>query len=164
VPRYSLRVNKKTHTIDAEPGDELLFVLRDELQLTGTKYGCGEGECGACTVLVDGQARRSCVSTIESVAGRDVTTIEGLADGNRLHAVQAAFLEVEAFQCGYCTAGMVMAAAGLLRAIPNPSEDEIARHLDRNLCRCGTYQRIVRAVRLAASRQRQPAPTSSGSR
>jgi aerobic-type carbon monoxide dehydrogenase small subunit (CoxS/CutS family) len=161
VPRYSLRVNKQARAIDADPGDALLFVLRDDLQLTGTKYGCGEGECGACTVLVDGQARRSCVTTIESIAGRDITTIEGLADGARLHAVQQAFLEVEAFQCGFCTTGMVMAAAALLRAMPNPSEEDIRRRLDRNLCRCGTYHRIVRAVRLAASRMSTPTPSGS---
>lgn len=161
MPRYSLRVNKQARAIDADPGDALLFVLRDDLQLTGTKYGCGEGECGACTVLVDGQARRSCVTTIESIAGRDITTIEGLADGARLHAVQQAFLEVEAFQCGFCTTGMVMAAAALLRAMPNPSEEDIRRRLDRNLCRCGTYHRIVRAVRLAASRMSTPTPSGS---
>jgi nicotinate dehydrogenase subunit A len=162
MARYTLRVNRKTHSVEAEPGDSLLFVLRDDLQLTGAKYGCGEGQCGACTVLVDGQIKRSCVTTVESVADHEVTTIEGLADGDRLHPVQEAFLEVEAFQCGYCTTGMVMAAAGLLRAIPKPSDEEIARRLDRNLCRCGTYHRIVRAVRLAASRT--ATPTSSGSR
>jgi aerobic-type carbon monoxide dehydrogenase small subunit (CoxS/CutS family) len=162
MPRYTLRVNRRTHTVDAEPGDSVLFVLRDDLQLTGTKYGCGEGQCGACTVLVDGQIKRSCVTTVESVADREITTIEGLADGERLHPVQEAFLEVEAFQCGYCTPGLVMAAVGLLRAMPKPSEEEIARRLDRNLCRCGTYHRIVRAVRLAATRM--PAPTSSGSK
>jgi nicotinate dehydrogenase subunit A len=162
MPRYTLRVNRRKHTVNAEPGDNLLFVLRDDLQLTGTKYGCGEGQCGACTVLVDGQIKRSCVTTVESVIDHEVTTIEGLADGDRLHPVQEAFLEVEAFQCGYCTAGMVMAAAGLLRAMPKPSEEDIARRLDRHLCRCGTYHRIVRAVRLAATRM--ATPTSSGSR
>lgn len=106
MPRYTLRVNRRTHAVEAEPGDSLLFVLRDDLQLTGTKYGCGEGRCGACTVLVYGQARRACVTTVASVVDRDVTTIEGLADGQRLHPVQEAFLEVEAFQCGYCTTGM----------------------------------------------------------
>jgi len=162
MPRYALRVNRKTHTVDAEPGDSLLFVLREDLQLTGTKYGCGEGQCGACSVLVDGQVKRSCVTSIESVVDHEVTTIEGLADGDRLHPVQEAFLEAEAFQCGYCTTGMVMAAAGLLRAVAKPSEEEIARRLDRNLCRCGTYHRIVRAVRLASTRM--ATPTSSGSR
>jgi nicotinate dehydrogenase subunit A len=162
VARYTLRVNGRSHAVEAEAGDSLLLILREDLALTGAKYGCGEGECGACTVLVDGQAKRSCVTAIESVVAHDVTTIEGLADGARLHAVQQAFLEVEAFQCGYCTTGMVMAAVGLLRAMPKPSEADIVKRLDRNLCRCGTYHRIVRAVQLAASRM--AAPTSSGSR
>jgi aerobic-type carbon monoxide dehydrogenase small subunit (CoxS/CutS family) len=166
MARYTLRVNGRTHAVEAEPGDSLLFILREDLALTGSKYGCGEGQCGACTVLVDGQAKRSCVTTIESAVSHEITTIEGLAaqprDGEaRLHAVQQAFLEVEAFQCGYCTTGMVMAAVGLLRATPNPSADEIARRLDRNLCRCGTYHRIVRAVQLAASRLSTPTPSSS---
>jgi aerobic-type carbon monoxide dehydrogenase small subunit (CoxS/CutS family) len=161
VARYPLRVNGRAHAVEAEPGDALLFILREDLALTGAKYGCGEGQCGACTVLVDGQAKRSCVTAIESVTGHAITTIEGLADGDRLHAVQQAFLELEAFQCGYCTAGMVMAAVGLLRAMPKPSEDDIARRLDRNLCRCGTYHRIVRAVQLAASRLSAPAPSAS---
>jgi aerobic-type carbon monoxide dehydrogenase small subunit (CoxS/CutS family) len=152
VARFTLRVNGRAHAVEAEPRDGLLFILREDLALTGAKYGCGEGQCGACTVLVDGQARRSCVTAIAAVEGREITTIEGLADGDRLHAVQQAFVELEAFQCGYCTAGMVMAAVGLLRVLPNPSEDDIARRLDRHLCRCGAYQRIVRAVRLAASR------------
>ena len=167
MARYTLRVNGRSQTVEAEPGDSLLFILREDLALTGAKYGCGEGQCGACTVLVDGQAKRSCVSAIETAAGHDITTIEGLAPGTgetdaRLHAVQQAFLEVEAFQCGYCTTGMVMAAVGLLRANPKPTADDIARRLDRNLCRCGTYHRIVRAVQLAASRL--PGPTPSGSR
>jgi aerobic-type carbon monoxide dehydrogenase small subunit (CoxS/CutS family) len=162
VARYTLRVNGRSHAVEAEPGDSLLLILREDLSLTGAKYGCGEGECGACTVLVDGQAKRSCVTAIESAAEHQITTIEGLADGARLHAVQQAFVEVEAFQCGYCTAGMVMAAVGLLRAMPKPTEADIARRLDRNLCRCGTYHRIVRAVQLAASRM--SAPTPSGSR
>jgi nicotinate dehydrogenase subunit A len=166
MARYTLRVNGRPQTVEAESGDSLLFILREDLALTGTKYGCGEGQCGACTVLVDGQAKRSCVTAIESIAGHEITTIEGLAartgDGEaRLHAVQQAFLEVEAFQCGYCTPGMVMAAVGLLRAMPNPSADDIARRLDRNLCRCGTYHRIVRAVQLAASRLSAPTPSSS---
>jgi aerobic-type carbon monoxide dehydrogenase small subunit (CoxS/CutS family) len=167
MARYTLRVNGRSHAVEAEPDDSLLFILREDLALTGAKYGCGEGQCGACTVLIDGQAKRSCVTAIESTAEHQITTIEGLAprgrDGDvRLHAVQQAFLELEAFQCGYCTTGMVMAAVGLLRTTPNPSAEEIARRLDRNLCRCGTYHRIVRAVQLAASRL--SAPTSSSSR
>ena len=167
MTRYTLRVNGRSQAVEAEPGDPLLFILREDLALTGTKYGCGEGECGACTVLVNGQARRSCVTAIESAAGHEITTIEGLAprtaDGEAaLHAVQQAFLEVEAFQCGYCTTGMVMATVSLLRTNPTPSEADIARIMDRNVCRCGTYPRIVRAVQLAASRL--PGPTPSGSR
>ena len=161
MPRYTLRVNHRAHAVDAEPGDSLLYVLREDLKLAGTKYGCGEGQCGACTVLVDGQATRSCVTKVESAANHEITTIEGLADGERLHAVQEAFLEVDAFQCGYCTAGMVMAAVGLLRAMPKPSDEEIARRLDRNLCRCGTYNRIVRAVHLAATRMSTPTTSES---
>jgi nicotinate dehydrogenase subunit A len=166
MPRYTFRVNGRPQAVEAEPGDSLLLILREDLSLTGAKYGCGEGECGACTVLVDGQAKRSCVTAIESAAEHEITTIEGLADGARLHAVQQAFVEVEAFQCGYCTAGMVMAAVGLLKAMPKPSDADIARRLDRNLCRCGAYHRIVRAVRLAASRMAasRQGPTPSGSR
>ncbi len=129
-------------------------MLRYELDLPGSKYGCGEGQCGACTVLLDGQATRSCVTRIGAIGGKSVTTIEALASGDRLHAVQEAFLEVEAFQCGYCTPGMVMAVVGLLRTHPNPSDQDIARMLERNICRCGTYPRIVKAVRLAAERMR----------
>jgi len=152
MPKYSLRINDKTHEVEGEPADSLLSVLRYELGLAGSKYGCGEGQCGACTVLVDGQAIRSCVTRIGSLAGKSITTIEAIAPADRLHPVQQAFIEEEAFQCGYCTPGMVMATIGLLRTTPNPSEQDIARLMDRNLCRCGTYPRIVRAVRLAASR------------
>jgi aerobic-type carbon monoxide dehydrogenase small subunit (CoxS/CutS family) len=152
MPTYRLRVNGKTHEVEGDPADSLLSVLRCELGLTGSKYGCGEGACGACTVLVEGQAMRSCVARIGALNGRAITTIEAVAEGRALHPVQQAFLETEAFQCGYCTPGMIMATIGLLRTNPNPSEQEIARLLDRNVCRCGTYPRIVRAVRLAASR------------
>ena len=155
MPTYRLTVNGRRHEIEAEPGDSLLSLLRDDLVLTGTKYGCGEGQCGACTVLVDGRAVRSCVTRAAAVDGRAITTIEGLAEHGRLHPVQEAFLEVEALQCGYCTPGMIMAAVGLLREHPDPSEADVARLLDRNICRCGTYPRIVRAVRLAAGRLRR---------
>jgi aerobic-type carbon monoxide dehydrogenase small subunit (CoxS/CutS family) len=152
MARFSLRINGRTHEVEAEQGDSLLSVLRYDVGLTGSKYGCGEGHCGACTVLVDGEITRSCVAGIGTLSGKSITTIEGLADGTRLHPVQQAFLEAEAFQCGYCTPGMVMAVAGLLRRIPNPSEQDIARVLDRNVCRCGTFPRVVRAVKLAAER------------
>ena len=152
--RYVLRINGRTHEVDAEPGDTLLSILRDDLALTGSHYGCGEGQCGACTVLLDGAAARSCVTRIASIGEKTITTIEALADGGQLHPVQQAFLEAEAFQCGYCTSGMIMATVGLLRTNANPSEQDVARLLDRNVCRCGTYSRIVRAVRLAAERMR----------
>jgi nicotinate dehydrogenase subunit A len=154
MPTYTLRINDHAHEVEGEPGDSLLSVLRYELGLTGSKYGCGEGQCGACTVLVDNQIARSCVTRLAAVAGKPITTIEALADGERLHPVQEAFLEAEAFQCGYCTPGMVMATVGLLRAKPNPTDEDIAKVMDRNVCRCGTYQRIVRAVKLAAERLR----------
>jgi nicotinate dehydrogenase subunit A len=149
---FSLRINGRTRRIEGEPDDSLLSALRYELDLTGSKFGCGEGFCGACTVLVDGQTARSCVTRLAAVGNASITTIEGLAAGDRLHPVQEAFLEAEAFQCGYCTPGMVMATVGLLRNTPNPSDQDIARVLDRNVCRCGTYPRIVKAIRLAANR------------
>jgi aerobic-type carbon monoxide dehydrogenase small subunit (CoxS/CutS family) len=151
---FSFRVNGRAHEVEGEPGDSLLSVLRYELDLTGSKFGCGEGHCGACTLLLDRQAVRSCVTSLNAARGKNITTIEGLAAGERLHPVQEAFLEVEAFQCGYCTPGMVMATVGLLRSNPDPSEADIAKVLDRNVCRCGTYPRIVQAIRLAARRMK----------
>jgi aerobic-type carbon monoxide dehydrogenase small subunit (CoxS/CutS family) len=151
---YSLRVNGRTYRVDAEPDESLLSVLRYELDLTGSKYGCGEGYCGACTVLVDGQMTRSCVTPLRAAAGAAIVTIEGLAANGRLHPVQEAFLESEAFQCGYCTPGMIMAAVSLLRTKRAPSEQDIAKVMDRNVCRCGTYPRIVRAVQLAAAKMK----------
>ncbi len=161
--RYTLRVNGATHEVDADPTDTLLSVLRDDLGLTGSKYGCGEGQCGACTVLLDGRAVRSCVTRVSAVASRPVTTIEGLAEGSRLHPVQQAFLETEALQCGYCTPGMIMAAVGLLRTTPSPTDEEITRAMNGNICRCGTYSRIVKAIRLAADRMR-PAGSAGAAR
>jgi aerobic-type carbon monoxide dehydrogenase small subunit (CoxS/CutS family) len=154
MARFTLRINGRTHEVEAEPADSLLSILRYDVGLTGSKYGCGEGHCGACTVLIDGDITRSCVTGVGALSGRSITTIEGLAEGTRLHPVQEAFLETEAFQCGYCTPGMVMAVVGLLRRSPNPSDEDIARVMDRNVCRCGTFPRIVRAVRLAAERVR----------
>ncbi|HEV3076307.1 MAG TPA: (2Fe-2S)-binding protein [Thermoanaerobaculia bacterium] len=151
-------VNGTERQVEAAPEESLLEVLRDRLQLTGTKYGCGEGQCGACTVLLDGRAARSCRVTLAEAAGKKVTTIEGLERNGRLHPVQAAFLEVEAFQCGYCTPGMIMAAVALLESQPEPSEEDVAGRLVGNVCRCGTYPRIVAAVRLAArTMRREPA-------
>jgi aerobic-type carbon monoxide dehydrogenase small subunit (CoxS/CutS family) len=133
------------------PGDEpLLSVLRDRLHLTGTKYGCGEGECGACTVLVDGAATRSCQATLASAVGRRITTIEGLEHNGVLSHVQQAFLDEGAFQCGYCTSGMVLSATALLHDHPRPSDQQIATYMDGNICRCGTYPRIVAAIKRAS--------------
>ena len=154
MAKFTLRVNGRTHEIDGEAGDSLLSALRYDLGLTGSKFGCGEGYCGACTVLVDDQVTRSCTARLAAVANKPVTTIEAIAQGERLHPVQEAFLEVEAFQCGYCTPGMIMATIALLRSHPAPSDQDIARVMDRNVCRCGTYPRIVQAIKLAAERMR----------
>ena len=162
MARYVLRVNGKDRAVDAEPGDNLLAILRDDFGLTGSRYGCGEGQCGACTVLLDGNGARACVTRVASVGAKAITTIEALAPGERLHPVQQAFLDAEAFQCGYCTSGMIMATVGLLKTNPNPAEQDIARLLDRNVCRCGTYPRIVKAVRLAASRMQTRTSASGG--
>ena len=154
MPKYTLRINGRPHDIDGEPGDSVLAVLRSDLGLTGSKFGCGEGYCGACTVLVDNQVTRSCTLRLAAAAGKAITTIEGIGDGDRLHPVQEAFLEAEAFQCGYCTPGMVIATIGLLRTTPDPSDQDIAKLMDRNVCRCGTYPRITHAIKLAAERVR----------
>lgn len=145
-----LYVNGTKLRIDAEADRSLLSVLRDDLDLTGSKYGCGEGQCGACTVLIDGQATRSCITKLSAASGRKITTIEGLERNGRLHAVQEAFLEAEALQCGYCTPGMIMSGCALLSTNANPSEQEINRFMEGNICRCGTYPRIVAAIRKAA--------------
>ena len=146
-----LTINGQRTNIKSDPERPLLWVLRNELDLTGAKYGCGEGQCGACTVLVDGVAIRSCITPVYTVAGRDIATIEGLADGERLHPVQQAFIDCDAMQCGYCTCGMILSAVALLRKSPAPSEAEIKQKLDGNLCRCGTYNRIVEAVHKAGA-------------
>lgn len=146
-----LHVNGRKRAVQADARRSLLEVLREELQLTGTKYGCGEGQCGACTVLVDGRATRSCRLSVAAAAGRQITTIEGLERNGELHPLQAAFLEHDAMQCGYCTPGMLMAGVSLLTQQPDPTEDEIKTALQGNICRCGTYLRIVAAVRAAAA-------------
>lgn len=147
-----LRVNNTRHTIDTDPERSLLSVLREELQLTGAKYGCGEGQCGACTVSLDGVNVRSCITPVSAAAGKHVATVEGLAAGARIHPVQQAFLEADALQCGYCTSGMVMAATELLRRNPHPSRPEIVKAMQGHICRCGAYARIVHAVEIAAAR------------
>ncbi len=149
-----LQVNGKTYRTSAPAERPLLNVLRDELGLTGAKYGCGEGQCGACTVLLDGRAVRSCVTPLRAVAGRAVTTIEGLAPAGGLHPVQEAFLEAGALQCGYCTPGMILSAVALLSRNPDPGVAEIVRFMDGNICRCGVYPRIIAAIRSAAARMR----------
>jgi len=148
---FALDVNGTKRMVDAGGDESLLSVLRDRLDLTGTKYGCGEGQCGACTVLLDGRPVRSCRQPVSEAAGKEITTIEGLEDNGKLHPVQQAFLDIEAFQCAYCTSGMIVAAAGLLSATPLPSDEDIAGALAGNICRCGTYPRILEAVRRAAS-------------
>ncbi|MCJ7815886.1 MAG: (2Fe-2S)-binding protein [Xanthomonadales bacterium] len=139
-------LNGEPLKLESEPGRPLLWVLRGDLALTGTKYGCGEGFCGACTVLVDGQAERACILSLEDVSGKAVTTIEGLATGDTLHPVQQAFIEHDALQCGYCTSGMVMTSVALVAGNPQASKAEIIAGLDANLCRCGAHKRILEAV------------------
>lgn len=145
-----LAINGKSYSVDTDPQTSLLTVLREDLDLTGSKYGCGEGMCGACTVLIDGKAQRSCVTRVGSVTGKQITTIEGLAKGDQLHPVQQAFLDVGAMQCAYCTSGMIMSAVALLKKNPSPSESDIVDFMDGNVCRCGTYSRIVTAIQKAA--------------
>ena len=142
----ALNVNGKMLKLDVDSATPLLSVLRDHLGLTGSKYGCGEGECGACTVLVDGLPTKSCIMSVGRVASRQITTIEGLEKDGRLHPVQEAFLKADAMQCAYCTSGMIMASVGLLSKNPRPSRDEIVKGMNGNVCRCGTYQRIVAAI------------------
>lgn len=159
--RIELDVNGSRHDLDVDPSRTLLSVLRDELALTGTKYGCGEGQCGACTVLLGERAVRSCSTPVSAAAGHPITTIEGLERDGRLHPVQQAFLDEGAMQCGYCTPGMIMAAVGLLRASAAPNEEQIVTGMQGNVCRCGTYPRIVAAVQRAASKS---TPTTEGRR
>ncbi len=145
-----LKVNGRTCPVDAEAERSLLSVLRDDLQLTGSKYGCGEGKCGACTVLIDGLPAHSCTTRMSAAAGRSITTIEGLEQNGRLHPLQQAFLDQGAFQCAYCTPGMIMAGVGLLSSHSDPTEPEIVEAMHGNVCRCGTYPRIIAAIRQAA--------------
>jgi len=145
-----LEINGKRYPVSYPADTPLLYVLRDELGLTGSKYGCGEGQCGACTVLIGGVPRRSCQIPVSAAAAKPITTIEGLEKDGRLNPVQQAFLDAGAFQCAYCTSGMIMSSVGLLQANPNPSQAEIVQSLQGNVCRCGTHPRIVEAVRQAA--------------
>jgi aerobic-type carbon monoxide dehydrogenase small subunit (CoxS/CutS family) len=143
-------VNGRQRTLRTDPARPLLDVLREDLELTGTKYGCGEGRCGSCTVLIDGRRTYSCRTTAGEAAGRTITTIEGLASGERLHPVQEAFLAENAFQCGYCTPGMILSTVALLAENPNPTDAQIVAWLNRDLCRCCGYPNILNAVRRAA--------------
>lgn len=145
-----IEVNGKRYAVGYPPDTPLLFVLHDELDLTGTKYGCGEGQCGACTVLLAGVPRRSCQIPLSAAAAKPVTTIEGLEKDGKLHPVQQAFLDAGAFQCAYCTSGMVMSSVGLLETNANPSPEEIVQFLQGNVCRCGTHPRVIEAVQQAA--------------
>ena len=144
--KIRFKLNGKPVEIDGGSGRSLLWALRGELNLTGTKFGCGEGLCGACTVLVDGAAQRACLLDISTMANKSVTTIEGLANGDELHSLQQAFIDHDALQCGYCTPGMIMTAAALLAEKPAASKSEIIAGLDNNLCRCGAHKRILEAV------------------
>ncbi|MBC3421131.1 MULTISPECIES: (2Fe-2S)-binding protein [unclassified Pseudomonas] len=149
----ALRINGQTVTVAAEPDTPLLLVLRNDLCLNGPKYGCGLGECGACTVIIDGVAARSCVIPLAGAENREVTTLEGLGNKAAPHPVQQAFIDEQAAQCGYCMNGMIMTAKALLDRIPNPTDEQIRNELSGNLCRCGTHVEILRAVRRAAGRQ-----------
>jgi aerobic-type carbon monoxide dehydrogenase small subunit (CoxS/CutS family) len=150
----TLWVNGGQHHVDVSRDQKLLYVLRDQVGLTGTKYGCGEGQCGACTVLIDGTATRSCLSSVAQAVGKQITTIEGLERNGQLHPVQEAFLKAEAFQCGYCTSGAILSAVALLNKSPHPTDQQILASLEGNVCRCGTYPRILDAVRAAAAAHR----------
>ena len=145
-----IRVNGAEHDVAADPDTPLLYVLRNELSLNGPKFGCGLGQCGACTIHVDGAARRSCVTAVSTIAGKNVVTLEGLGTPERPHPLQQAFIDEQAAQCGYCVNGMIMRAAALLAETPRPSRDQITTALSANLCRCGTHMRIVRAIARAA--------------
>ncbi len=164
MAKIRLAINQKPYSVDVDPQTSLLTVLREYLDLTGSKYGCGEGQCGACTVLIDGKAQRSCVTRVGAVEQKQVTTIEGLAEGDQLHAVQRAFLDLGALQCGYCTSGMIMSAVALLKKNSSPSESEIVEFMDGNICRCGTYARIVSAIQKAANSGSAASSAKGGSR
>lgn len=149
MPTFNLKINNKTHTVEADKDTPLLWVLRDHINLVGTKYGCGIGQCGACTIHVDGTATRSCLLQVSQAEGMDITTIEGLSeDGD--HPVQKAWLEHDVPQCGYCQAGQIMTAAALLENNPTPSDEDIDVAMDGNICRCGTYVRIKQAIKTAS--------------
>jgi aerobic-type carbon monoxide dehydrogenase small subunit (CoxS/CutS family) len=148
--KISFKLNQKSVTLEVNGSESLLTVLRENLDLTGTKFGCGLGECGACTVLIDQRAERSCMVAVEDVAGKDITTIEGLSSNGTLHPIQKAFVAHDSLQCGFCTPGMIMNAYDFLLRNPTPSRTEIIKGMEENLCRCGSYNRIVDAIETAA--------------
>lgn len=158
VATWKLTVNGRPRSVTTDPDRTLLDVLREDLQLTGTKYGCGEGQCGACSVLLDGKRVFSCRTPVSRAEGKSVLTIEGLAGAEGLHPVQRAFLDEGAFQCGYCTPGMIMAAVALLDTNPRPSDEEIVEGMNRNICRCCSYPKILQAVRAASGRKAEVTP------
>jgi aerobic-type carbon monoxide dehydrogenase small subunit (CoxS/CutS family) len=148
-----LQINGKAHQIKVNPERSLLSVLRDDLNLTGTKYGCGEAQCGACTVLINGIATRSCVTAVENLSGKQITTIEGLEKDGKLHPLQEAFIKADAMQCAYCTSGMIMSGSALLSRKSRPTRDEIIEFMNGNVCRCGTYERIIKAIQIASGQK-----------
>jgi aerobic-type carbon monoxide dehydrogenase small subunit (CoxS/CutS family) len=147
----NLTINEKQYSVDVDADESLLMVLRNRLDLTGSKYGCGEGACGACTVLVDGKATRSCITSATSLEGKKVTTIEGLERNGNLHPVQTAFINADVFQCAYCAPGVIISAVALLQKNSNPSKEEIMKSMQGNICRCGTYPRIIQAIEEAST-------------
>lgn len=147
---FTLKINKKNYRVDVDPSTPMLWVLRDHLKLMGTKYGCGVAQCGACTIHLNGEAVRSCITFVDSVGDKEITTIEGLSE-NGEHPVQKAWLEHDVAQCGYCQPGQIMSAVGLLNSNPNPSDKEIDEAMIGNICRCGTYSRIKKAIKTAAN-------------
>ena len=154
MANIALNVNGKKLTVDVDPQTSLLSVLRNDLDMTGTKYGCGESQCGACTVLIDGQQTRSCITPVSRVVNKQITTIEGLEKDGHLHPVQEAFLKADAMQCGYCTPGMIMSSVALLDKTSRPTREQIVQHMNGNICRCGTYLRIIAAIQMAAEQKR----------
>jgi aerobic-type carbon monoxide dehydrogenase small subunit (CoxS/CutS family) len=160
----SLTINGKKTAVDVDSNVMLLSVLKNTLDLPGTKYGCGEGQCGACTVLLDGVATRSCITQVGRAAGKQITTIEGLEKDGKLSPLQEAFIKADAMQCAYCTSGMIMSATSLLNKIPKPNREEIITGMNGNICRCGTYQRIIEAIQIASATQVSSLPHAGGER